>query len=465
MQPDKKPVSATVVCVLAGFVALAAWLGPLARSAPQTRTPQGPELAFGVYTYGAFMVALVSAAAFLSSLWFTLSPAKRRRSVGLKIAALGLGLAAILLPWEVAAKLLPPSKNPFYTFNEGGTAGVEGNLDSVLMYQRPPHLKWEGWSQGDVPEWLPDPFARKVSFQTDHEGFRNSRDLEKADLVFIGDSFTEAGNVAEEETFVQRAGLRLGKTTRNLGLFACGPLTQLEILKQYGLKCQPKAVVWQFCEGNDLADSMQYLSWRRYGGHRGVPRGPVRHSAWEQRSPSYNLFLRQVRRPRWWLGGTFEAADGTAQAVRFGYWPSPDRYPLGHPQAPWSPRPHPGWGLLVGALKDGHATLKERNIPLLVTVCAMKISVLGARVDFDDWSRERMKPDWQMPGELTMMAQVAKVCAEAGIPFVDPTEQLRTRASNGELVYLPFDTHLSPLGHEVVGEAIADGLLSLVEAE
>jgi len=74
-----------------------------------------------------------------------------------------------------------------------------------------------------------------------------------------------------------------------------------------------------------------------------------------------------------------------------------------------------------------------------------------------------MAPGWQMPGELTMMAQVAKVCAEAGIPFVDPTGQLERRASAGELVYLPFDTHLSPLGHEVVGEVITDGLLSLLE--
>ena len=58
---------------------------------------------------------------------------------------------------------------------------------------------------------------------------------EQADIVFIGDSFTEAASVAEEDTFVRRVAKASGLKAVNLGRGAYGPQQELIVLKRYGL--------------------------------------------------------------------------------------------------------------------------------------------------------------------------------------------------------------------------------------
>lgn len=94
-----------------------------------------------------------------------------------------------------------------------------------MPYERPPHIRWQGRSIGDLALSLrlPDPYAQEVKFNTDAEGFRNSEHLEHADLIFIGDSFTEAGNVPEDETFVRRVAKMTGMSAPNLGRAGYSP--------------------------------------------------------------------------------------------------------------------------------------------------------------------------------------------------------------------------------------------------
>ncbi|MFV1994184.1 MAG: hypothetical protein ACC661_02010 [Verrucomicrobiales bacterium] len=420
-----------------------------------------PEAALGRYSYPEMMMALAAAGILLSSVSLVFAPSSRRKTRLFRILALWMGGLAVLGGAELFASLLPPKGNPFYAFNEGGTA-VDNSVDPRLPYTRPPHLKWEGWSQGDIPEW-PDPSSprRRIVFQTDRDGFRNSEETFKADLVFIGDSFTEAGNVLEEESFVFRSAAALNCSARNLGLFGYGPQSELVVLEQYGLACKPRAVVWQLCAGNDLNDAAVYsilMAGREELGRPPTDRGPTHsHSSWQQRSPSYAFFRRLVKHERWWLAGTVRDAGGRPQEMRFGYWPTVNHFPLGHPEAPWR-GDHPGWGPMVESLRQGKAMLAERGIKLIILLVPTKLSVFGDLVEFDAWSMAHPIPYLRVPPDQSLEVHLARLCRELELPLIDTSEALRGAARAGQFPYLMNDTHLSPLGHEIVSELIVGRL-------
>src|SRR5688572_12527063 len=51
-------------------------------------------------------------------------------------------------------------------------------------------------------------------------------------------------------------------------------------------------------------------------------------------------------------------------------------------------------------------------------------------------------------------------CAAHNIQFLDVTDSLQQASNAGRLVYLPYDTHLSPLGHRIVADQIKTKLSS-----
>ncbi len=98
---------------------------------------------------------------------------------------------------------------------------------------------------------------------------------ERADIVFNpGDSVTEAGEVDEDETFVARTGRTLGVGVLNLGVSGYGPQQELVVLKRYGLPSNPRLVVWQVTEWNDVLDAETYSLRGDRRCRRGCPGGP-----------------------------------------------------------------------------------------------------------------------------------------------------------------------------------------------
>jgi len=63
-----------------------------------------------------------------------------------------------------------------------------------------------------------------------------------------------------------------------------------------------------------------------------------------------------------------------------------------------------------------------------------------------------------MKKESTIAAHLEALCGELGVSFVDATALLRAHADQGELVYLPFDTHLSPKGHTIIADRLAEAI-------
>ena len=359
-------------------------------------------------------------------------------------------MLSVLIVVESCAFLLPaggPADNPFYVFQEGGI--VAGN--DKLQFVRPPYLKWKGTSRGDLAMLadVHDPYATTVSFETDFEGFRNERDIRVADVVFLGDSFTEAGNVPAEETFVWRSSSELNVRARNLGRAAYGPTAELIVLKTYGVSCQPRLVVWQFCESNDLNEDVEFRRWVDAGRPQLQPVvDSTRAAIWRRRSPAYLLFQR-LKEPRPWpLRGLFRDSHGENHPLLF----------LKLPDRSNSPAGHIGWPLMAETLQEGVELLRRNEVELLVLFIPQKIRVMGPYVEFNATIRDRMSQNWDLPPEQTLAKYLRDLCLRIHVSFVDATPRLKDAAAAGQLVYLPMDTHLSPQGHAIVSSLITESI-------
>ncbi|MDA1017528.1 MAG: SGNH/GDSL hydrolase family protein [Planctomycetota bacterium] len=320
--------------------------------------------------------------------------------------------------------------------------------DAKVRYRRPPHLYWKGTAPGDMGPG--DPFVEEVEFQTDADGFRNSTARETADIAFIGDSFTEAGNVREEHSFMAQTGVLLNLTVVNLGTAGYGPLEEVAVLEAFALKKQPKWVVWQLCEGNDLSDVVNFIYWQQLRGQTSAALTTDevwgrKYSRWQRTSP----FVRMAKlisgcREQYRIAaeGDFTLSDKSTTPMKFQVLPSEHTDPEYN---------RIRWEKTREALHLGQALCLNANTRLLVVVIPIKLRVFRDLVAFKS-----------LPSRITTLPEQSKLsrfvqeaCLGAGIEFLDPTAQFRDAAKSGEVVYFPFDTHLSPVGHRKLAELIA----------
>jgi hypothetical protein len=411
-----------------------------------------PNAVLGRWSYFQFylLVTLLLATAVVAILF--LLPAPHRRYFGFRLAAVGSSFFLVLLSLEAVAWLLPvraQMDNPWYLLpGLGGVSPADG-----LPYGRPAHLFWTGSSRGDLALLNDDddPHARPVTFQTDRDGFRNSQDLAQADLVTIGDSFTEAGNLPEVETYPVRLGQKLGVSVRNLGRSGYSTPTEFIVLKNYGLACRPKIVVWQIAESNDLADIVDYEAWVRLGRPNyfdfSARQKPTRSQAWRRRSLTYQGFdrLRHHDLNPWPFTGFFPVAPDREEMIRFLSSPGLGEPALGHP----------AWNGFTSPLAEAAALCRSNHIHLLVVHLPDKFRVLGPHTRLAPEIAKASQQLAGLPREVSLGVQLQEFCAAQQIPYLDATEALQQSAATGKLVYQPFDTHLSPLGHEIVADLIA----------
>ena len=425
-----------LVLIMLGTVVAAAWLLP------------GKKVAgvLGRLSYPQFLTAVVLTGMFLSFAVVVLVPRHRAKSIAFRVLAIWLALLFAVGLCEGLCGYLSGSgvsRNPWYLVNHEGTTSSE-----LLPYERPAGLYWEGKSYGDTMLLgESDPEQRQLTFVTDYQGFRNSDDLKSAELIFIGDSYTEAGNVAEDETFVQQTAKSLGMTARNLGRAGYSAPEELVVLQQYGLACQPTVVVWQISESNDLLEAFQPTSLA------GRPMPSRFEDNWRAHSPSYRLF-RSIRSVDWPLQGEFESNPSGIRGVRFQFMPGPEQYP----------RNHPGWRKLAQSIEAGARQLKENGVRLFVLVIPMKFQVLRHHVNFDPGIAHMIEAMPPTDESERLASWLRRECDNWNATLIDPADDLRQAAASGQLGYLQYDTHLSPIGHRVVSETISSALRSHLES-
>ena len=348
--------------------------------------------------------------------------------------------------------------NPWYL----STGGALVN-DPDLPWLRRPHLEWTGSSRGDLAmeSNCSDPQARTITFQTDYQGFRNSRDLSEAEIVFVGDSFTEAGNVLEEETYVWQVGDELDVVTRNLGVAGFTAPTELIVLHRFGLPCHPRVVVWQIAETNDLDDALTYAEWQQAGRPNVLPgfakQERSRLEAWQRRSPTYLIFEAIGQREQSWpFRGDFRDRDGKQHTMLYEMSFPPDT------------RTHPGWQIMEFSIMTGAQLLQANRIQLVVLLIPRKLRVMAPFTDFHEFStstpqgrmtiKHSLPDGWDLPEEARLATHLQDLCEQLDLPFVDATDRLVEKAGEGEMVYQAMDTHLSPQGHRVITRLLVEAL-------
>lgn len=97
----------------------------------------------------------------------------------------------------------------------------------------------------------------EVALRYDRDGFRNAPDLAAWDVALVGDSFVEAGTLADEATPGAALAAALGLVVKSLGVSHTGTRAHAAYLERFGRSPRCKEAVLVFFEGNDPADLLR----------------------------------------------------------------------------------------------------------------------------------------------------------------------------------------------------------------
>ncbi len=399
-----------------------------------------------------------------------------RRSLGC-ILALAAGLGALEIALHLRPRLLPRwyrERFPMHgvEFFEPGILDrtpIEGVPLPLVVgaYSGPPPADLK--NLGIVPpgeECDRERFA-DVYVPADSLGFPNPADLDRADVLLIGDSFAVAAGALRPAGLQARLGEATGLTVCNLGVAAVGPVHEEWLLENVGFAKAPRAVIWFLFSGNDVSGTLAPLLYKRKG------QETYGKAYADRRAPQLVLpdlaraFFSAKQEPEGrepLPGFVFRLADGEPQPIWF------------HPgevlQLQWSREDwekNPAWkaaGEILVRVRDG---CERRGIRLLLVYLPTKAEVYLPYVEPDAALTLRTASSG-LPEPLTEdpasflrrvlehrgdLEQVFHAFCEAeGVPFLSATPYLESLARAGELGFLVCDTHWQTVGQETLLEPL-----------
>lgn len=129
-----------------------------------------------------------------------------------------------------------------------------------LGYRFFPDRSWLSGVDGEPPL-----LTRVHRFGSEDIGFRSQAHSGRVQVIAVGDGATFGSGLELEETWVALVGQTLHVETFNFGMPATGPAQYLRVLERYGLKLQPRLVLFAFYTGSDFFDDWAFEKWRRSG--------------------------------------------------------------------------------------------------------------------------------------------------------------------------------------------------------
>lgn len=430
--PKPRQWRSSLVGVLLVTFLIYIWIVPLFQ-------PRGDFL-WGHYRLKDVYLGIPIALAAICAMIVVVVPARYKRSLSLRLTTLGI---AILMAFAICdagyAFGVSGAWKPDYWLDQGHISRRHSAADSELGFVRKPFVSWQGY--------VPDA-NRFVEYRSDENGFRNPPEQRRADVVFIGDSYTEAGTVAEENTFVRRVAQSTGLSVVNLGRGAYGPQQELIVLKRYGLSYEPRVVVWQLFEGNDLLDAEVFAAWMK---------NPDQvNTSLKQRYLDNSLlkvWLTKTRsHERAGPMATLRYDDGTVRRVHLRYQHDPEQ-PAGNPT---------GIAETMRAIEAGHRLCESRGIQLLVVFIPTMVRVMAPEISFDSLGDQKLYlPERAGTDQKDFSATIEELCTRIGCSFVDSFAAFRQATANGNHdLYIPHDEHLDVGGHEVMAQLVVAWLQS-----
>ncbi len=398
--------------------------------------PRGDFLG-GYYRLKDIYLGIPVALCFLSALAVFAVPKRYRRSLALRLASITISLMLTLLVCDAAyALVFNGAWRANFWLDQGHISRRYSMADEELGFVRKPGASWRGF--------VPD-VNRIVDYRTDENGFRNPEGVRRADVVFIGDSFTEAATVEDSDTFVRRAGASSGFSVVNLGRGAYGPQQELLVLKRYGLSYRPRVVVWQLFEGNDLPDARLFAEWKQNPQQVSVP--------FKERYFENSLLAEWIPKERRVPDSPLvklQHQDGTGIQItlRYEYDPNaPSKDPVGLAKT-------------TQAIEEGYRLCQSQGVKLVVVFVPTMVRVMEPYLVFARAAeKSRYLPDDMAVVKNDFSAKMAEFCAGLGCSFIDTFAALRQAAAiDNRGLYVPVDEHLDKRGHEVVAQTVVEWL-------
>ena len=327
----------------------------------------------------------------------------------------------------------------------------------------------------DYPPWTRAE-RRVIPYYTDSNGFRNDYEVETADLVVVGDSFTEAGGVRREEIWSSVVADQIGYSEINLGHGGYCPQQEEIAFRRYGLPRNPKLVLMQLFLGNDMDDSLGFELWKKSGKsypdyvRDGAKVPPV--------SPTLELFERFLV--------NFTKQDAISPDSVMGSF-KPIEVSLAGEQLPIAfahelhllmkteeeLEGHCGMRPMLEAIERTADACDISSIPFAVCLIPGKLRFYYDYIsDSENLSRlieqQKTVPIKETPEEIERLIRsrwdnqsrvISRFLENRQIHCIDLTQTFVERvAETGDVLYFPGDTHWNPEGHRLAGLAVADWL-------
>jgi hypothetical protein len=295
----------------------------------------------------------------------------------------------------------------------------------------------------------------QITATYDANGFRNPTDLIDWEIVVVGDSFVELGNLDYEDLYTTLAGKTLSLRVKNLGVSYTGPLSYIQYLRDYGKGFSTRHAIMVFFEGNDLEDlsvENNYLERYKVTGKR-----------------PYRNFIKQSSLIRAIRGRVFASSDSRSELFPNASRSrtnklTPNAYFLGSKKIPitlgYSPPRTDQLTVkqkssLNAALAQWAITATSMNIKPWLLYMPCKDRVLDGHLSFMPHADERLitwKPT-DLPDLLRSLSDLNK------IEFIDPIPALAAEAKAGILTYNSIaDTHLNRHGAQIVAAVVSRAL-------
>jgi len=321
--------------------------------------------------------------------------------------------------------------------------------DKELEFRRRPNDHWEGYLSSDIEfGWLmPRSRAEPLSFTYDKWGYRNTVDLDHAEVALIGDSYVEGWYVSDTETIAQRLQTRLSQPVVNLGVAGYGTMQEWLVLQKDAIRFHPGVVIFFFFEGNDLYDDNRFensllAETSNLLENNSDPQGFAWSQGWQQGAFTYNVLrrLRRVSHPVLpnnspYVGQlTMPGQDG--QTLYFADYAS----------KPWTDFEAGRWKKTRDTLAQVAEYSKAQGIHVLFTFIPIKFRVYQPFVTFDLASPCRTWGVWPIA------EMFSEFCQSADVSCLNLTGLFQEAVRAGGMPYSPVDSHWSPEGHALVGD-------------
>ena len=377
------------------------------------------------------------------------------------LAALGLGLVVALALLEAGARVLERD-----TIGELVSAIGERVDDPVLAYR-----------------------TRPGTGENDGAGYRNEEQLERAEVVALGDSQTWGVNAERDESWPAQLAERLGAPVYNMGRGGYGVVQYLHQLDE-ALALSPRWIVVALYLGNDVYDAYDLVYGYEAHEARRHPDAGLRQRIEASAYPDVrSLFLERVRfgaKPSGagWLEkrsalvrrlGAVRRDPGSAESDRAWATAHPEdgfvyddgrlatvfhsRYRLAAVDSSL-PKIREGLRITLAALEEIARRLQAEDAELLVVLLPTKERVFARAVA--SAAGEPAPPASYGRGvreEQQIATGLARHLERLGVRVLEPLARLEDAVAAGEPIFPEnADGHFTPAGYGRVAEAIAGAI-------